>query len=680
MTVTNFRDRFQLYTETQVLTSIIQKVADIAPSPPTQVFSSITVYADSTAGGSEFSNPMTAVGDIIYASDTASPATPARLGIGTEHFILTVISGIPGYRLVQDRSIDFGIGANQVNNDDLPLLNIIGSPTVTTTKDELNMFGSAGTFTGFEMTDGGSETIDVAAGTAAIRSSDDHTEELFMFDFAGSSGHAMPTDANRFIGIEYNAGTPQVVVKSADTWNMHDEFPIGCVSNEAGTLHIKNNPAQIANFGGHSSIRWYESEPLARADRFGGLIIGETGTRNVTITAGALFDRLNKFPISAFNTSGADRFDSYLDNVLASAADAQWDNDNYNNGGVLTTLGNNRYAVLWFYLESDGGVVCLYGADQYVSLAGATAESPPTTIPLRIECHGRLIGRILFQKGDSIAQDIESVFDVSFSPTGVTDHNDLANLQGGVAGEYFHLTSAEHSDLGDEKVKVSSNDTTPDFLFNKLREGPGIDLTEFNDGGDEEIIIGVDTTKIGTTTWGSGSGITWTFDASGGTDVTFVFDNNSLAINGEVGIGTTPKTQFTIEGALTIKEQGSADADNAGYGQIIVRTATPNELVFVDDAGGEFQLGNGGFIRAVRTETSSYLATVNDCVIFLGNALGATLTLPAAGTNTGRHFWLVNITGGATWTLTTVVDNATLAPGRSVHVVSDGSDWRVVGT
>jgi hypothetical protein len=41
----------------------------------------------------------------------------------------------------------------------------------------------------------------------------------------------------------------------------------------------------------------------------------------------------------------------------------------------------------------------------------------------------------------------------------------------------------------DNKVKVSANDTTADFLLNKLDAGAGITLTEINDAGDESIQI-----------------------------------------------------------------------------------------------------------------------------------------------------------------------------------------------
>jgi len=41
----------------------------------------------------------------------------------------------------------------------------------------------------------------------------------------------------------------------------------------------------------------------------------------------------------------------------------------------------------------------------------------------------------------------------------------------------------------DNKVKVSSNDTTANYLFDKTAEGEGIDLTETSDGSDEDLTI-----------------------------------------------------------------------------------------------------------------------------------------------------------------------------------------------
>jgi hypothetical protein len=41
----------------------------------------------------------------------------------------------------------------------------------------------------------------------------------------------------------------------------------------------------------------------------------------------------------------------------------------------------------------------------------------------------------------------------------------------------------------DEKVRVTSNDTTTDYLLPKLRAGAGIAITEYNDGADEQAEI-----------------------------------------------------------------------------------------------------------------------------------------------------------------------------------------------
>ena len=59
---------------------------------------------------------------------------------------------------------------------------------------------------------------------------------------------------------------------------------------------------------------------------------------------------------------------------------------------------------------------------------------------------------------------------------------------------------------------------------------------------------------------------------------------------GEVGVGIAPKTLFTLEGTLTLKEQAAADGDTAAYGQLWVKTADPCELWFTDDAGLDTQI------------------------------------------------------------------------------------------
>ena len=64
--------------------------------------------------------------------------------------------------------------------------------------------------------------------------------------------------------------------------------------------------------------------------------------------------------------------------------------------------------------------------------------------------------------------------------------------------------------------------------------------------------------------------------------------------NDKIGIGTsTPVTDLTIDGTLTLKEQAEADGNTATYGQLWVNTATPCELYFTTDADNDIQITSG---------------------------------------------------------------------------------------
>jgi len=90
---------------------------------------------------------------------------------------------------------------------------------------------------------------------------------------------------------------------------------------------------------------------------------------------------------------------------------------------------------------------------------------------------------------------------------------------------------------------------------------------------------------------GGTSGATGVFSDLEVDGTTIVVDET----NNRVGIGVAaPKTKLTVEGAFTLKEQASADADTAAYGQLWVKTASPNELYFTDDGGNDVQIVTGG--------------------------------------------------------------------------------------
>ena len=66
---------------------------------------------------------------------------------------------------------------------------------------------------------------------------------------------------------------------------------------------ITNNPWWVTD-GMTNIIERIQSEGMiVRDDRIGGLLLSVTGTRNVAVTAGQLWSRINEFPIPALDTS-----------------------------------------------------------------------------------------------------------------------------------------------------------------------------------------------------------------------------------------------------------------------------------------------------------------------------------------------------------------------------------------
>ena len=66
-----------------------------------------------------------------------------------------------------------------------------------------------------------------------------------------------------------------------------------------------------------------------------------------------------------------------------------------------------------------------------------------------------------------------------------------------------------------------------------------------------------------------------------------------ITYGGNVGIGTTaPNQKLTVQGSISLVDQAAAAVDTAGYGQIWVSNATPDELWFTDDAGTDTQISS----------------------------------------------------------------------------------------
>lgn len=189
----------------------------------------------------------------------------------------------------------------------------------------------------------------------------------------------------------------------------------------------------------------------------------------------------------------------------------------------------------------------------------------------------------------------------------------------------------------DVNVKVSSNDTTEDFLLNKLAAGSNISLTETNDGSNETITIAVTglgalatQNTVGTGDYDAGSIVTADVanDAVTYAKMQDVSATDRLLGRDTAGAGIveelTPTAVKAMLGISTFKSSGiTLSTGNQTYTQAHGLSSTPDQA--------------GGYIQCTSTDAGYSVGDrvflPNVGVISFGGARGAWLTVAADSTN-----------------------------------------------
>jgi hypothetical protein len=556
----------------------------------------------------------------------------------------------------------------------------IAESTFKTVQDMQDVFHSAGwvSYSGGTtdgITDAGGATIDVEAGTGLIRIAGTNTSQIEFFDWAAVSGTAIPTDTVRYIGVEYNAGSPQVVVRATENWNFFTDFPLGTVVNEDDVIHILNAPHEV---GDHASLMIQFNKGTMRFAYdvvTGGLAIADSAGANryISLTAGQLWEGITPFVISAQDTDpggAADTMETYyrttapagdFDWVLTTGV-TEWPNTDYDDGsGVLQTMTNNRFANLWFYVDlEDSKLVIVYPQQQLTTLAGAEAETAPTQIPARVATHCKLVAKLIFKKTVSGEDDPEDIVSLLITGGGVgasvSNHNDLGGLQGGTTNEYYHLTAAQHTEVtgwADDSQTANQVLASPDGSPGELsvRALVSDDIPTVLDGKALDDTSKLQLVAISILTISSGSvtatQINHTIAAESGTTddldtITAADDRTLLVIQADTGDTITVKN-----GTGNIQLNSGADFSLTGDATLLLYYDGTNWSDI--GAGGGTSNHNslsglqGGttdeyyhLTAAEHTETTNWLATV---------ILGADGSIAEVGDITGGDVIETEITG-----------------------------------
>lgn len=472
---------------------------------------------------------------------------------------------------------------------------IVGS-TYTDVQKQLDFFHSTGVISGGAITDNGDGTINVTSGHGFVRLVEDPSSELYLTDFPSATLGPFIENVIYYIEAYINGGVPTVQEYAATRPSCTTHIHLGMVLREGTTIHFYREAAfQVGDHARLMINRLQDTMPFARVS---GASVGETGTRNISVSVGTFWEGLTKFTTPAWDTSVSGTFDYYHRDGSGGwieTSSAQIDNLQYDDGtGTLATLTDTHYGIHWVYVEADNHLSVVFGRGNYATLATAQDAQPFADLPPQLTFHSRLVAKIVIEKNASTFADIESAFVTPFTASPVTDHNDLVNIGVNTHADidtHIASTTNPHStsiaNLIDTTITspndqdllfynttvskwvngqisrlsaVSATDTTPGFLGTEIVAGSGIQLNILNPGANEKLEI---------QNLSSAPNLWATFAATTGSTTANVI-NDTLTIIGATGLATS------ITGdTLTIAPANDLAALEGLTGTgIAVRTAT----------------------------------------------------------------------------------------------------------
>jgi hypothetical protein len=287
----------------------------------------------------------------------------------------------------------------------------------------------------------------------ALYNNANNIEPILIYDLVSGTTNSggIPALANNdtnYVVIEYNGGSPKYNVYDNDAVVDDSSVVLFMVvyraDNFIHTLEFGNQGAGLAN---------KLNDRFIMTDRFGyesGLALGLSGSTGVvTLTAGVAWNGPNRQSLAAINSQDQIFFKNFHSGgtwVYTTTGDTL-NNTYYDNGTNIVAATAGKYLTNWYFRgqEINDHIYEVYSTNQYDSVAlGQLATEP--VLPELISSHAILVGRIIVLVGANTGLT-ESAFVTTFQPTNVTAHNDLNAIQGGTAGQYYHLTANQYNNI-----------------------------------------------------------------------------------------------------------------------------------------------------------------------------------------------------------------------------------------
>jgi hypothetical protein len=289
-------------------------------------------------------------------------------------------------------------------------------------------------------------SVTIGSGTYHLYSAANTCTAILEEYIVSGNTFSLSDATTNYIIVNYNSGTP--VLQNTTNVAIIDcvtIIPVFTIYREGTILHLLDWDQMALTLPEKFIMRFVKTSRFVREI---GLLLSELATRIVYVSDGTVWYGAVRQLLSSFSSnSNVLNFWYHVGGVWTQSIATQYNNSQYDDGTNLQSLGVGRYSVNWIYRSIETNSICymVLGTGDY-KLSEAQASQPPAGLPNIINSNGMLVGRIIVLNGGSTATQIDSAFNITFSPSSVSNHNDLSGIQdapGSVANEHYHLSSAQ---------------------------------------------------------------------------------------------------------------------------------------------------------------------------------------------------------------------------------------------
>ena len=265
-----------------------------------------------------------------------------------------------------------------------------------------------------------------------------------------------PTDGQQqYVVFTQSTGLVSLI-SSSTTINISNVIPLYVVSKVGTTIHSIGFDTMGHGLPQKNEIALLNTTPYRRSTG-GGLALSADNALHVIVSASVVYAGTTPVNVLAYNSTTDILTQCYhVAGVWTySSASHTYNNTQYDNGTNLVSVGTNKYKWVWCF-RSVGDVKEVFyvnGSADYSTPTAANVEKMPAVPPV-VGWHCILVGRILIKQGQTTPYDVQSAFDQSFASATVQEHNNLSGIQGGAAGDYQHLTTAQVTSFTNKPTSV----------------------------------------------------------------------------------------------------------------------------------------------------------------------------------------------------------------------------------